>query len=195
MLPSILMITGDCLRRSRRRMRRLWACPSEDTDEGALARLFLAEVIAPDTNDMREARREMDVMHCVLINRLRHPADFAAGRYATTITQMITAREGHAQFQGFENYPILGEGQRDNIDHKLNVALDEEDRRNATYVDFVKTAIAAAKDPSPMDPTATGPYFWVKGGAPRLSNEAILFQTVGGNDFYTWSKSKPRGSR
>ena len=77
--------------------------PSDGTDEGALARLFLAEVLVPDTDDMREVRREM--MHCVLINRLKHPADFAAGRYASTMTEMITAKEGQIQFQGFENYP------------------------------------------------------------------------------------------
>lgn len=81
--------------------------PDEGTDEGALARLFLAEVLVPGNDDMREVRREMDMMHCVLINRLKHPADFAAGRYASTITQMISARAGQVQFRGFENYPII----------------------------------------------------------------------------------------
>ena len=133
--------------------------PSEGTDEGALVRLFLTEVLVPDADDMREARREMDMMHCVLINRLQHPADFAAGRHASTITQIITAREGHAQFQGFGNYPTLGEFQQDRIDDILNIVLDKEDVRNAKYASFVKTSIAAAKDLSPMDPTATGLYF------------------------------------
>ena len=169
--------------------------PSEGSDEGALARLFLAEVLVPVTDDMREARREMDLMHCVLINRLNHPVDFDAGRYASTITQIITARQGHVQFQGFENYPVLGKRQQDNIDVLLNAALDEKNPRSHIYTDFIKTAVAAAKDSSPTDPTPTGLYFWVTSGSFKPSDHAVLFQTVGGNDFYTWSKSKPRGSR
>ena len=128
-------------------------------------------------------------------NRLKHPADFAAGRYASTMTEMITAKEGQIQFQGFENYPILGGRQQDNIDGILNVALDGEDPRHGKYVGFVKTAVAAAKDPSPMDPTPTGLYFWVTSGTHSPDRHAVLFQAVGGNDFYTWSRSKPKGSR
>ena len=104
--------------------------PGEGTDEGALARLFLAEVLVPNTDDMREVRREMDMMHCVLINRLQHPADFDAGRHASTLTQIISAREGQVQFQGFENYPILGGKQQSNIDGILSAALDARNPLN-----------------------------------------------------------------
>ena len=169
--------------------------PNQGTDEGALARLFIAEVLVPDTNDMQDARREMDMMHCVLMNRLGYPKDFDASPYASTITQMISTHEGHAQFQGFKNYPILAEPQQDGIDAVLGAALDRQNHRQPTYAAFVETAIAAAKDPSPVDPTPTGLHFWVTAGTHSPSVDAVLFQTVGGNDFHTWSKSKPKGSR
>ena len=55
--------------------------PDENTDAGGMARLFIAEVAYPDNGDLREARREMDMMRCVLINRLKYPKDFAADEY------------------------------------------------------------------------------------------------------------------
>lgn len=130
--------------------------PDQGTDEGALARLFLAEVSVPDTDDMKEARREMDLMHCVLINRLSYPKDFDAGHHASTITQIISAHEGHPQFQGFEHYPIFDKPQQSLINDLLKISLNGKDSRNDIYRNFVKTAVDAANDPSPIDPTATG---------------------------------------
>ena len=54
------------------------ALPDENTDAGAMTRLFIAEVAVPEGGDMKEARRAMDWMRCVLMNRLKHPSDFSA---------------------------------------------------------------------------------------------------------------------
>ena len=168
------------------------ALPKENTDAGAMTRLFIAEVEVPDGSDMKEARRAMDWMRCVLMNRLKHPSDFSADKHATELVQIISAQSTAVQFQGFENYPTIGKAQQDNIDRKIKVATDDTNKDQARYINFIKTAIAAATDASPLDPTPTGLFFWMTSGWPKPSRYAVLYESLGGNTFYTWQKPVPK---
>ena len=165
--------------------------PDENTDAGAMARLFIAEVEFTGGDDMQEVRREMDLMRCVLANRLKHPKDFSADKYAVNISQIISASNDHIQFQGFENYPIIGDEQKQNIAEKQRGASGDLGYDHIAYISFINTAIAATTDVSPVDPTPHGLYFWVRTGAASPSGQAVLWQSVGGNSFYTWDRSRP----
>ena len=157
-----------------------------------MARLFIAEVRFTGGNDMQEVRHEMDLMRCVLGNRLKHPQDFSADKHSMNISQIISASNNHQiQFQGFENYPIIGDEQKQNIAEKQKGASGDLGYDQAAYINFINTAIAAATDVPPVDPTPHGLYFWVKTGTASPSNQAVLWQSIGGNSFYTWDRSKP----
>ena len=127
----------------------LKALPDENTDAGAVARLFIAEVEYTGGDDIREARREMDLMHCVLVNRLKHPKDFRADQHAINITQIISASRGHVQFQGLESYPIIFDEQKRNIADKQGGASGDLGYDRSGYIN---TAIAAATDIPPSIP-------------------------------------------
>ena len=162
--------------------------PSEDTDAGAMARLFIAEVEVPENGDMREARLAMDWMRCVLMNRLKYPADFGADKHTTRIVDIITAKGYGVQFRGFENYPNIDRAQEGNIDDKINAATASPSPDQKAHDSFIKTAIAAATEASPVDPTATGLYYCVSSTASSPNSQAVLFQELGGNKFYTWKR-------
>ena len=157
-------------------------------DAGAMARLFIAEVAVPGGDDMKEARRAMDWMRCVLMNRLKHPSDFSADKHAT---QIIAAHRTGVQFQGFQNYPIIDKPQKNNIDQKTIIA-SKEGNDQTRYVSFIRTAITAATDPAPADPTPNGLYFWITSGWPKPSPDAVVYDTLGGNTFSTWNRPVPK---
>ncbi len=165
--------------------------PDENTDAGAMARLFIAEVAYPLNGDLQEARREMDLMRCVLENRLKHSKDFGADQYSTNISQIISASRGSVQFQGFENYPIIADQQKQNILEKQKAASGDAGYDQAGYINFINAATAAATSIPPVDPTPQGLYFWVTTGTALPSGQAVLWQSVGGNSFYTWNRPKP----
>lgn len=79
--------------------------PDENTDAGALARIFLLETRAPfDEGYDREASlKAMRLMRRVIENRLASPARYLA-RGATTDRDIV--RLGN-QFAGFRDYPGL----------------------------------------------------------------------------------------
>lgn len=167
------------------------ALPDENTDAGAMTRLFIAEVAVPGGGDMKEARRAMDWMRCVLMNRLKHPSDFSADKHATQIIQIISAQRTGVQFQGFQNYPIIDRPQKNNIDQKMSIAGKEVDNQTR-YSSFIRAAIAAATDPAPADPTPSGLYFWMTVGWPKPSPDAVFYETLGGNNFYSWNRPTPK---
>lgn len=157
--------------------------PAENTDAGAMARLFIAEAAVPRA-DAANTVRAMGWMRRVLENRLLHGRDFDASG-ATTITQVIAANDRHVQFAGFSSYPTLTAGVRQNIAARLALANDGRDRRQPIYAAFVQAAIDAATTPAPADPCPTGLWFWRTAGATGPGGRSSLFQSLDGNDFYT----------
>ncbi len=87
------------------------------------------------------------------------------------ISQIISASNDHIQFQGFENYSIIGDDQKKNIAEKQKGVTGDLGYDQVAYISFINTAIAAATDVSPVDPTPHGLYFWVKTGAASPSGE------------------------
>jgi hypothetical protein len=161
----------------------LFILPNENTDAGAMARLFINEAAGPHAKADLTVQA-MGWMRCVLQNRLKYPGKFGAPG-ATTITQIITAHVRAIQFAGFDSYPAIQPSMNANIQAKLAIASDKTDRRQAIYLNFVKAAIAAATGPAPVDPCATGLYFWRTAQASGPGGKAVYYQTLDGNDFYS----------
>ena len=84
-------------------------------------------------------------MRCVLVNRLKHPKDFGTDQYATNMTQIISASRYQVQVQGFENYPIISDEQK-NMADKQRGASGDLGYDQAGYINFINAAIAAATD-------------------------------------------------
>lgn len=175
-----------------------YALPAENTDAGAMARLFIAEAAVPRA-DSADTVKAMGWMRRVLENRLRHGRDFDA-RGATTITHIITAHDRHVQFAGFTAYPALSAKVQQNVTARLALANNARDRRQPIYGAFVQAAITAATSPAPADPCPTGLWFWRTADADGPGGRSSFFQTLDGNDFYTlpagfFSPPPARGAR
>lgn len=86
----------------------LFILPNENTNAGAMARLFINEAAGPDAKADLTVQA-MGWMRCVLQNRLKYPGRFGAPG-ATSITEIITAHARAIQFAGFERPVFLAHG-------------------------------------------------------------------------------------
>lgn len=161
--------------------------PAANADEGAMARLFIAEVAAPKTGQKDESKA-MGWMRRVLQNRLLHPRDFDA-KGATRISQIIAAHDRSVQFKGFDTYPTLSAAVSKRLQDRLAIANNPRHPDQQQYLNFAKAAIKAATEDAPADPCPTGLYFWRTHNHAGPGGKATLWQTLEGNDFYTL----PRG--
>ena len=91
--------------------------PEKNSDEGAEARLLLAECPGPGhpSYTLDKATGAMQLMDAVLRNRLLNPGPFLA-KGAKTLRDIIKAK---GQFAGFEGYPSYNNGIRQNIQRYL----------------------------------------------------------------------------
>jgi hypothetical protein len=161
--------------------------PNANTDAGALARLFLAEVPNPWDRiyQAADARRAMQWMHRVLVNRLNnHPEQFMA-RGAQNLRDVI---RGPNQIAGFAAYPVLAADVDRRIQQVVDAGNNDTLGRQGQFIDFVQAALDVANELIAIpDPCPTGLYGWRTAGRPYPERKTRykFYQTLAGNDFYT----------
>jgi hypothetical protein len=155
------------------------------TDAGLYVRLFLAEARNPGQSGFSKAdsKTAMQRMKLVVENRLaKKPAQFGAPG-AKTVFDIVKAP---GQFNGFQQYPVLADGQQQTIEEVLRVANDDSDTRQAAFTAFVEEAKAVATGPTITDPSAKGLVAWRTAGSGSPGPSFVSFGTsVSGNQFYT----------
>jgi len=168
--------------------------PHQDTVEGMLTRLFLAESINPGNStlyDEDKSKKSMIWMRKVIENRLAHktPGIFGAkkglGKPQYTIYDIVRAKN---QFHGFEDYPQLHASIKVNIAGFLAIANNYNHSKREHYADFIQNAKdAAAKDAlrNFIDPTTKGLYGWRTKGSSAPGGSFKKYQDLGGQTFYT----------
>ncbi|TRX75140.1 hypothetical protein [Pseudomonas mangiferae] len=118
--------------------------PPVNTDEGALARVLLAESITPDDQEFpggEASLTSMRLIQQVLLNRLGFPDISVFNRpSARTITALIMAGLGN-EVKGFGAYPNIEAKQARLIANILTIGNDASDRRYALYRDHIKRAL------------------------------------------------------
>jgi len=116
----------------------------EDTPQGAMERVFLAEAHSPAFDDYDAASDlvEMRNMREVFENRLKNPAEYEAPGAENEID---IVKMGH-QFQGFANYPKIEAGIESNIKEIVKNANDPHHPQQAAYAQHVLNAIKAASE-------------------------------------------------
>lgn len=168
--------------------------PADNTSEGMLARLFLAENPSPASTGaswkIEEIKTAMQWMRRVVENRLKggQPEEFMA-RGATTVLDIVKADDkGSVQFHGFNLYPVLEPGVARNINQYLEIANNGLHPLRKSYADFVQAAIDIAQAPVPADPTTTGLFGWRTNGATSPGAEFKVHAALAGNTFYTHAR-------
>lgn len=177
--------------------------PDLGTDEGLLARLFIAESVNPGFKDYDadQAKRGMRAMKAAVDNRLKNqPEQFGAPK-ATTYADVVGAA---GQFHGFSKTAA----------GKIEVAADVQKRIDAVlkqantgkpgrYAAFAQAAIDIAKGPVD-DPfkdvkkvgeieTTGGSFGWRKAGSTGPGGRFVAVPAaqggvIAGNQFYTLKK-------
>jgi len=164
--------------------------PKENTDEGMMVRLFLAEVRGPLAPGYSESDSllAMRWMRLVLENRLKHnPKQFWAP-HAKTLTDVVKAQhKKRVQFQGFSNYPDYVAKSANSI--RVKAANDDNNRTGGKVRDFIELAIGVAqgkeaiKDPSPAGRFLGG---WQTENSPNTQGDGFEeVEAHGGNIFYS----------
>lgn len=160
--------------------------PAATTEEGLLARLFLAESRTPSETgyNAAEAKTAIQWMRVVLENRLKNnPKQFSAPG-AKTILDIVKAK---GQFHGFENYPTLSAAQQARINDIVTIANNDNDTRQEKFAEFLTNTLEVAKAKSAIkDPCPTGLYGWRTAGRGSPGPRFETFKTPkSGNQFYT----------
>ncbi len=164
------------------------ALPARNTDQGAVARVLMAEARGPLDPAYSEADSltAMQWMRLVLENRLaNNPRQFMTPG-AKNLIDIIKAP---GQIGGFEHYPAYAATQ-DNQD-RLNIANDDNDRRAERVGAFIQNAINVANALSPVaDPSPAGSFLaaWrtQRHGSP--GSRYVEFASHGNNTFFTLAR-------
>ena len=172
----------------------LISLPLENTVEGMLTRLFLAESINPGhvaNYDALNSKKSMIWMRQVIENRLKHktPNIFGAkkpiGQTGYTVYDIVKAK---GQFHGFESYPKLLQSIKVNINGFVNIANNYNHSKRESYAEFInnaknaasKNALASFTDPSPK-----GLYGWRTLGSGSPGGSFKKYKDLAGQTFYT----------
>ncbi|MDL5599109.1 hypothetical protein QS468_40815 [Bacillus subtilis] len=163
--------------------------PDPATDEGCLARLLLAESIAPKPNtDNAEALKSMQWMRQVIENRMTFSEPKHFGKPAgKTMTAFITAKEP-LQFEGFGNYPNLGAKQT-NIDEFLRLANDGSDIRFERMRQHVQNALDVASGAKLGAPAPSKVFAWRTSNSGSPGGNFVKVADVGGQAFFTLTQA------
>ncbi|HEY3744031.1 MAG TPA: hypothetical protein VGL53_29505 [Bryobacteraceae bacterium] len=158
--------------------------PSDATDEGLLARLFIAEVPSPEDKryNLADAKTSMIWMRVVVENRLKKPDVKWASAGAKSLQDVIRAP---VQFEGFPSYPTLIKRIRDLIADTISIANNGNDTRRAEYKAFVDAALEVAAMKSVTDPSPKGLFWWMTSGMGTPGNDAEVFMRKLGNTFFS----------
>ncbi|MCC8393537.1 hypothetical protein LJ656_13135 [Paraburkholderia sp. MMS20-SJTR3] len=161
------------------------------TESNILASMLIVENITPgqrNFSSVDQALTSMQWMRWVLLNRLRlGPAHFGAPKSSTTLTDLIKAPN---QVKGFARYPSIEPGQKIVLDDVLKIANDSSDKNFETYRKYVQNAIDVAKGHKlGSDPCPTGLYAWRTSGRASPGPNFVLYESRGGQDFYTLTNS------
>lgn len=165
------------------------ALPAENTDDGVLARLLLAETRGPGyANTWRAdtAKRAMEWMRIVIANRQANPGPFRAA--SGSLLDVIKAK---GQFHGFEGYPPPIASVTASIRQLIEAANNDGLPNQDSYITHVRHAISVAQAlVLPVDPA--GPEHqlvgWRTEGAGSPGGSMTHFQDMGGNSFYRMKK-------
>lgn len=158
--------------------------PDRNTVPGAVARLLMAESRGPSHGSYvaADSLRSMQWMRRVLENRLaNNPRQFGAPG-ATSLIDIIRARN---QFAGFSNYPNYDTAIRARLQQMLDIANNDSDPRQQVFREFVHNAMSVAQGSAIADPCPTGLYGWRTQGSGGPGGRFVVYQTVAGNTFYT----------
>lgn len=158
------------------------ALPDKASNEGAEARVLIAECPGPGANSytLSLASEAMQLMDAVLRNRLANPGPFGA-KGATTIAGVIKAK---GQFYGFEGYPNYNSGIKQNIQSSIDIANNPKDKRSAAYTSFLEKAIEIAKLTKFSDPSPGKLVAWRTAHSGSAGKNFIEYKTVFGNTFF-----------
>ncbi len=172
--------------------------PSQDTEEGMMARLFLAETASPEFQNwsVDDAKKSMQWMRLVLKNRLDNdPAQFNAPG-AKNRQDIVRGRN---QFEGFENYPAITAHVKRHIKEALDVANDDNNlAKQAQDIAFVYAALAVANAKTEiLDPCPTGFFLsgWMTAGSGGTGDNQKKFQVLMDNQFFMLERNKAAGSQ
>jgi len=158
--------------------------PDSKTNEGLLARLFIAEVPSPEESGytLEDAKTSMIWMRVVVENRLKTPSSTWGSAGATTMQDVIRAQN---QFEGFSGYPTLINRIQSMIDDTVSIANNGDDTRRSKYKAFVDAALEIANQKAVTDPSTKGLFWWRTAGSGSPTSDAVLYMTKLKNTFYT----------
>jgi hypothetical protein len=166
--------------------------PAKETEEGALARLLIAEAMSPELAgyDPDDVLVSMRWMRSVIHNRLKIKSpDFgtANAKSYTDVIKSYVVIKGveRLQFAGFRNYPTIAATQLETIDNILHVANDGADLRQKLYYAHVEAVIAVSGEKTITGPRDTVLYGWRTGGSSHPGGQFVKYKTFAGQDFYT----------
>jgi len=161
--------------------------PTANADQLALIKLLLAESPSPFSvnYDAKAAKTGLQWMRLVVQNRLSMKSGVVGSKGATSIIDVI---KSPGQFKGFEQYPVIGSGQRGLIEDILNIANDGTHLKQKLFYDHVSAVIAAATETAITDPCPTKLLSWRTAGAYSPGGAFKLYQNLSGQDFYTIPK-------
>lgn len=164
------------------------------TDAGAMERLFLLEATTPGQRSYvaSENLKAMRLMRQVIENRLKSPAEYGA-RGAQSQTAII---EMGNQFAGFGGYPVLDGDMTYSLTLFLRIANSANDRRQATYAQYVRDAVTAATE-GITPPTAdyADVTAWRTATTASPGARFRFLTTLSGNDFYATNPVPPMPPR
>jgi hypothetical protein len=161
--------------------------PPATTDEGMMARLFLAETASPERKgwDVADAKKSMQWMRLVLKNRLDNdPAQFnAAG--AKTRQDIV---RGSGQYRGFGSYPTIDADVNQHIQEALDGADDDNNlAQQAQDIAFVNAALEVAKATTEILDPCGADYFlsgWRTAGHGGTGDNQVKFLVLMTNQFF-----------
>lgn len=168
--------------------------PLDNTEEGMLTRLFLAESINPGNGVLyneEESRRSMIWMRQVIQNRLTYktPSTFGVkgitGQLKYSVTDVVKAKN---QFHGFEEYPKIKSSIKVNLNGFVAIANNYNHPKRQQYVKYIENAkSAASKDALKnfSDPSSKGIYGWRTKGSSSPGGNFKKYQDLAGQTFYT----------
>lgn len=164
--------------------------PEKATEEGAVARLLLAEARDPSSAYYAadDTLKSMQWMKLILQNRLQHdPAQFMA-RHAKSLIDIIKAP---GQFAGFQHYPAYSSDLQHRLQSFVDIANSTSDHRALTYTTFARNALSVAKAPAVTDPSvadtagSSGLIAWRTAGSGSPGPRFVKYKDLAGNSFYS----------
>lgn len=164
--------------------------PSENTDEGALARVLLAESIVPSNPKFpgdKDSLTAMLLIQQVFLNRLSF-TDISVfnNPAAHNITALIMAGPGR-EVKGFGAYPHIEPEQAGLIAEILKISNDASDKRYVMYREHVKRALNVATGKVSR---LEGPYYgWRKENTAHPGGSYERPYNFAGQTFYQLNQS------